>query len=85
MDFAGQAPALELLELDGPGGEALELRLPLGQAMVEQCVLDDAGQEAGHGAQGPELVVGEMAAMAEVDVHDTHERLFGPDQREGNE
>ena len=53
MDLPGQPPALQLLGLDGAGGEALEHLLPLGQPLVEAGVLDGPGHEVGHlGEQG---------------------------------
>ena len=81
VDLARQVAALDLLGLDGPGGELLQHRFPLGQPLVEAGVLDRPGQQVPDLGQQGDVVVAVAAGLLRVDVEHADHSLPSAEQR----
>ena len=81
VDLGGQVAPLQLLGVDGAGGELLEHLLPHGEALVETGVLDGAGHEVADLGQQGHVVLAVAARLAGVDVDDPHHPLAPAEER----
>jgi hypothetical protein len=85
VDVAGDAAAVELLELEGAHREGFQLGLAALQPIVEHRSFHHAGHQAGHLLEPGDEIAVEVAWIVGVDVEHPDHGVLGPQERHRHE